>query len=92
MSSATPLPLERRRDILARDLADGTAKGWTVTAQTDTTATLTRKGEANGLVTILLLFLGILPGVLYYLLARPTETIFVRVDEFGEVFRTRGPT
>ena len=84
------LPIERRTTILEEQIAEGITKGWALVTKDATTATMTKRGQANGCMVLILLCLAILPGVLYYYLARPTETIFIRVDEYGEVFRTKG--
>jgi hypothetical protein len=76
--------MEARRAILTREIHFNTANGWQVITQTDTTVTMTRKGQPDGCITL------ILPGLLYYLLARPTETMVVTIGEYGEVFRTQG--
>lgn len=85
-----PIGLEARRAVLNRALAASISRGWTLIAQTDTTATLTKKGDANGCMVLILLCLAILPGILYFLFARPVETIFIQVDEYGRVSRTMG--
>lgn len=82
--------LDTRRAVLAREIASHTALGWRLTTQTDTTASFTQQGSANPLITILLLLCMILPGILYALLARPTLTLFIQVDEYGRVTRTQG--
>ena len=88
--SEAPLSMEARRAILTREIHFNTANGWQLITQTDTTVTMTRKGQPDGCITLILLFIAILPGLLYYLLARPTETMVVTIGEYGEVFRTQG--
>lgn len=82
--------LDERRAILAREIAQHTAAGWRLTTQTDTTASFTQQGSANPLITILLLLVMILPGILYAVLARPTHTLFIEIDEYGRSIRTQG--
>lgn len=87
----TPVSLDARRTKLARAIEAEIARGWTITALSDTSAALTRRGPANGFIAIVLLLLAILPGVLYALLARPTYSLFLTVDEFGQGQRTVSP-
>jgi hypothetical protein len=82
--------LDRRRAVLQAEIARQVAAGWRVTTQTETTASFTKQGSANALITLLLLLCAILPGILYALLARPTLTLFVQVDDYGRVQRTGG--
>lgn len=88
--SLTLLEESARAALLAGEIARQSRVGWLLTSQTATTAQFTRKGSANPLVTILLLLCMILPGVLYALLARPTETLFLQVDDYGRITRTMG--
>lgn len=88
--SVAPLAPAERQAVLQRAIVSYVGGGWTLIGQTETTATLTKKGAANGLITLLLLLLAILPGVLYALLARPTLTLYLQVDEFGKIVATQG--
>jgi len=88
--SAEPLDPAARTALLTAEIQRQVRAGWQVVAQTPTTAQLTRKGSANGLITLILLLCAILPGILYALLARPTETLYVAVDEYGAISRTTG--
>lgn len=90
VTGTEPVGADRVRTILQDEIRRQIQIGWTLTGQTDNSATLTRKGSANGLITILLLLLAILPGILYALLARPTETLFIQVDAYGTITRTTG--
>lgn len=49
-------------------------KGWTLTHKDNTSITFTRTGKPNILATILLLFLWVLPGILYLIFAWRKET------------------
>ena len=84
------MPLESRKAKLQAEIQQQIRNGWTLVNQTDTTATFTRKGAANPLITLILLLCAILPGILYGMLARPTETLYVTVDEYGRGERTVG--
>jgi TRAP-type mannitol/chloroaromatic compound transport system permease small subunit len=77
--------IEERKAILAREIVKYVDAGWRVTSQTDTTAQLTRDKRASCLVAILLAILFILPAVLYLLLYRGTENLFLEVNETGQI-------
>jgi hypothetical protein len=74
--------------VLQRELQRQVVAGWTVTSQTATTAMLIRRGAANPLITLVLLLCGLLPGILYGVLARPTETLYLVVAPDGTIART----
>lgn len=85
-----PIGSEQVRSILFEEIQRQVRSGWTLTGQTDATATFTRKGGTNGLIAIILLLCAILPGVLYILFGRKTETLFIQVDPRGTITRTIG--
>ena len=76
---------EERKAILAKEIVKYVDQGWRVTSQTDTSVQLTRDKRASCLVAILLALLFILPAVLYLLLYRGTENLFLEVSESGQV-------
>ena len=77
--------IEERKAILARVIINYVDQGWRVISQTDTTAQLSKDKRASCLVAILLAILFILPAVLYLLLYRGTESLFLEVSESGQV-------
>jgi hypothetical protein len=79
--------IEECKAVLAREIVKYVDEGWRVTSQTDTTAQLTRDKRASCLVAILLAILFILPAVLYLLLYRGTENLFLEVNGDGQVIK-----
>lgn len=79
------LPIEERKNILESEISKYVKQGWRVTTRTDTSAQLTRDKKAScGLALILALFL-VVPAILYLLLYRGTENLYLIVDEQGKV-------
>jgi len=77
-----------RKKILDAEISKYVKLGWRVNSQTDTTAQLVRDKKAScGVAFILALFL-IVPAVLYLLLYRGTENLYLEVDDQGKVSRT----
>ena len=52
-------------------------KGWTVTSQVDNSVYMVRKKRPKPLLALVLLVLGILPGLLYIFWPRKTDQIFL---------------
>lgn len=77
--------VEERKAILAKEIVKYVDQGWRVISQTETTAQLSKDKRASCLVAILLALLFILPAVLYLLLYRGTENLFLEVNEDGQV-------
>lgn len=88
-ASSETISLEERKELLEKVVSQQQRAGWRVTDRTETSAQLVKDKGANALVTIILLILFILPGILYALLYKGTETIFIEVDEYGRVKRTQ---
>ena len=84
-----PTTLDKRTEILNKEVAYYVRAGWQVKAQTDTTAQLTRRRGINLIVFVLLLCLMILPGLLYLILYKGEEGLYIEVDSNGHVKKTR---
>lgn len=79
------IALEEQTNILNREIVERVGHGWRVINQTPTTAQLTRDKKPNVLVAIILLFLFILPFLLYVLLFRGTENCYLEVNKKGRI-------
>ena len=79
------MTIEERKGILAREIIEYVDQGWRVTSQTDTTAQLARDKRASCLVAFLLALLFILPAVLYLILYKGTENLFLEVNGDGQI-------
>ena len=77
--------LEERSAILQRIIVKYVDLRWRVVSQTQTTAQLTRDKRASCLVALLLCLLFILPAILYLLLYKGTENVYLEVKENGQV-------
>lgn len=90
--SDAPLDDAARATILDAELRRQSGAGWRVTMRSAHSAQLVREVSAvNALVFLLLLCLAVLPGILYAVFAKRTETLFVQVDAYGRVVRSAGP-
>ncbi len=83
------LTMEERKVILDKEIHKYVKKGWRVASRTDTSAQLERDKHASCLLTLILALFFILPAVLYLLLYRGTEGLYIEVDERGRVRAVR---
>lgn len=89
MASGTPLSLEQRQQILSRVIANYSAAGWRVTAQTAASVQMVKPKSFSCLwasLWFLLFGVGILIYAFYYWSKRD-ETVFLSVDEYGNIRR-----
>ena len=83
------LTIEERRQILEQEISKYVKQGWRVVSRTDTSAQLTRDKRASCLLALILALFLLVPAILYLLLYRGTEGIYIEVDEHGNVHATR---
>jgi len=83
------LSLEERKNILDREISKYTKQGWRVVSRTDTSAQLVRDKGASCLVALILALFLLVPAVLYLLLYKGTEGLYIEVDEDGNIRVTR---
>lgn len=83
------LAFEKRREILAREVAAYSRRGYRVIAQTDTTAQLVKPKQFSFLwATVWFLMFGIgLLVYLFYYWGKREEVVYLVVDEQGHVKR-----
>lgn len=83
------MTIERRREILQREIAGYLKQGYRVVSQTDVTAQLVKPKQFSCLWAIIwTLVVGI--GLLFYLFwywAAKDQTVYIEVDEHGRVKR-----
>ncbi len=79
------LTIEERNAVLQEEIEKYVDQGWRVTSQTQTTAQLTRDKHASCCLAVLLAILFVLPAVLYLLLYKGTENLYLVVNEEGQV-------
>lgn len=87
-ASHDPLSFEARKAILEDHIRLQAGAGWVVTSRTDTAAQMISEKRPNVVLALLLFVLGIIPGIIYLAVARGTDTIYIEVDEYGQVART----
>lgn len=83
------LPIEERRIILDQEISNLVRQGWHIINRTDTTVQLSRDKRASCMIAILLSIFFILPALLYFLLYKGTENLYLEVDEYGRIAATR---
>lgn len=79
---------EERKEILEAVIVEQQKNGWTVTNQTDTNCQLTKPKKPRTCLIVLLIFLFVIPGLLYLIFTKGNMTLFVEVDEEGKVIFT----
>jgi hypothetical protein len=86
------LPLDRRREILQREISSYARRGFRILSQTNTTAQLLKPKKFSFLWALLwFLLFGI--GLLIYLLwywSRRDETVYLEVTPTGRVLTRKG--
>ena len=81
--------LDERKAILERKVNELVGMGWHLVTRTDTSAQFSYTHEPNCLIALICFLFFVLPGILYVLLVRRTENIYVSVDEQGRLSMTR---
>jgi len=82
------LPMEEREKILEAEISKYVKLGWRVANRANTSAQLVRDKKASCIVALVLALFLIVPAVLYLLLYRGTESLYIEVDEKGVVRTT----
>lgn len=77
--------LDERKAILNYVISEQQKKGWQIVSQTDTTCQLSREKKPDGCTTAILIILFVIPGLLYLIFTKGTETVVVEIDEQGEI-------
>ena len=67
-------------EVRSRVLQAITAKGGTVTAQSDEMVTATFGRNASCLITLILLLLGLIPGLIYWFWAKKSDNLLVQLS------------
>ena len=89
MSTGTSLSIDERKAILDAEIARQVQSGWRLTSRTDIAAQMVADQGPNGCIAILLLLFFIVPGILYLLLYRGSKSLYIEIDENGEIRRTQ---
>ena len=88
--SVQELSIERRRDILQKEIGRYIRKGFRVVSQTDTSAQLVKPKRFSLLWAIIWLILAVLPFILYLLwyLSRKDQVVYLTVDTQGRISKS----
>jgi len=77
--------LEERKTILEYEIVKQQKKGWQLISRTDTTCQITREKRPDGCTTAILIVLFVIPGILYLIFMKGTITVYIEIDDEGEV-------
>jgi len=88
----TTKTIERRKEILKASILHYVKEGWQLVSQFETSAQLIRETEPSCLVALALSLLLLLPAILYLIFYKGKETLFIEVDEQGEVWARKTNT
>jgi len=83
------ISIEERKEILEKEVGKYARQGWRIVSRTDTSVQLTRDKTASCLLALILAIFFILPAILYLLLYRGSENLYLEVDERGKITATR---
>lgn len=82
------MTVDARKARLEQEINKYVAQGWRVISRTDTTAQLQRDKQASCLLALILAIFLIVPAILYMLLYRGTENLYLQVNEQGQIQAT----
>jgi excisionase family DNA binding protein len=77
--------IEERKSILEVEIIKQQKKGWQIASRTDTTCQLTKEKKPETVVVVILILLFVIPGILYLIFMKGTMTVYVEINEEGEV-------
>jgi excisionase family DNA binding protein len=77
--------IEERKAILEAEIIKQQKKGWQIASRTDTTCQLTKEKKPETVVVVILILLFVIPGILYLIFMKGTMTVYVEINEEGEV-------
>jgi hypothetical protein len=77
--------IEEREAILDTEIIKQQKKGWQIASRTDTNCQLKKEQRPNGCIAVILLLLFVIPGILYLILFKGTTTVFLEINEEGEI-------
>lgn len=83
--SDTPLSLDERRNLLDQEIIKHTSHGWRLTTRTDTSAQMIKDKQRSGCLVVVLLCLGIIPGLIYLSATGAPDSLYLDIDQFGRI-------
>jgi excisionase family DNA binding protein len=76
---------DERKTILDAEIIKQQKKGWQISNRTDMTCQLIKENKPEIIVVVILFLLFLIPGILYLILMKGTVTIYVEINEDGEI-------
>lgn len=83
MEDIQPITLEQRKLVLSTEISKYLQMGFHVLNQTDTTAQMQKDKDFSCFLFLILLLLGILPGIFYAILQK-NKHAHITIDEYGK--------
>lgn len=77
--------LEERKALLEAEIIKQQKKGWQIANRTDVTCQLIKEKKPEVIVVIILFLLFVIPGLLYLILMKGHITVYVEVNEEGDI-------
>ena len=82
------ISIEERKEILEKEIGKYARQGWRIISKTEISAQMTRDKKASCLLAFILALFFVLPAILYLLLYRGSENLYLEVDERGKIVAT----
>ena len=83
------ISIEERKEILEKEIGKYVRYGWRVISRTEISAQMTQDKKPSCLLALILAIFFVLPAILYLLLYRGSENLYLEVDERGKITATR---
>jgi hypothetical protein len=77
--------IDERKIILEKEISKHISNGWIIQSRSETTCQFTKDKKVNGCLALVLLLIFILPGIIYLCLSSDTKSLYVNIDEGGQV-------
>ncbi len=85
----TAISIEEQKEILEKEISRYARQGWRIISRTETSAQMVRDKQASCLLAFILALFFLLPAILYLLLYKGSENLYIEVDERGKIIATR---
>ena len=76
---------DERKAILDNEIIKQQKKGWQIANRTDLTCQLIMEKKPEIIVVVILFLLFVIPGLLYLILMKGSITVYVEINEEGEI-------
>ena len=79
------MKIKERKELLEVEIVKRQKQGWLVTNRTNTSCQFTKDKKPNGCLGVLICMFSLISGVLYFCLGKKIKTLFININENGEV-------